>query len=70
MAERNPKDPIELAVESVLVCPFSIRDYERYLEKLVSRAAQQLSGIQGNDRASSYIKGVGASLESPQAGRR
>ncbi|KJZ07226.1 hypothetical protein TW85_24875 [Marinomonas sp. S3726] len=69
MAKSNPKDPIELAVESVLVCPFSIRDYERYLEKLVSRAAIELSGVQGSTKAASFVKGVGCCLELEHGGR-
>ncbi len=65
MSLHNPYDPVDLAVESALIRPISVRDYEAYLEKLVSRAALQLSGIQGHDRASSYIKGVSSALDRP-----
>lgn len=69
MTTGNEKDPIETAINSFLVCPFTVQDYERYLEKLVSRAAIELSGVQGSTKAASFVKGVGCCLELEHGGR-
>lgn len=58
-------DPIDAAVQVALNQQLSVRNYEIFLQRLISQASCAMCGVQGEEVVEAYLRGVSNTIRKP-----